>query len=241
VIGSLRLGGSGLGDAIVAWTQGSGAGTQVAAAVVDAPPNPFFVETPTGWRRQPEIGVHWAAAVNAIGGVTYSVSVDDEPVGKETKKLFALLKRGQIGDGRHRIQVFAIDEAGQQTGSRNAVLRVDRTPPQVTLRRQGRRLVVSITDGARLTTSGLKGSSAKVGFGDGSGKNGGGGNKGGAGGGGEGTTISAAGGKGAKAKKKPIVKTIRHAYAKAGTYRIIVSARDRAGNTTDFERKVRVR
>jgi hypothetical protein len=245
VIGSLRMGGSGLGDAIVAWTQGSGANTQVAAAVVDAPPNPFFVETPTGWRRQAEIGIHWAAAVNAIGGVTYSVSVDDEPVGKETKRLFALLRSGQIGDGRHRIQVFAIDDAGQQTGSRNAVLRVDRTPPQVTLRRHGRRLAVSISDGARLATSGLKGSSAKVNFGDGSGKDGGGGHKdgGGAGGGGEGTTISTAGGKGAKggkAKKKPVVKTVRHGYAKAGAYRVVVTARDQAGNVTQFERRVQV-
>jgi hypothetical protein len=240
-IGSLRMGGSGLGDAIVAWTQGTGANTQVAAAVVDAPPNPFFVETPTGWRRQAEIGIHWAAAVNAIGGVTYSLSVDDEPTGKETKRLFALLRSAKIGDGRHRIQVFAIDDAGQQTGSRNAVLRVDRTPPKVTLRRHGRRLAVSIGDGARLATSGLKSQSARVGFGDGSGGSKGGGHKGGGGGA---TTISAAPGKGAKGgkdkKKRPIVKTVRHAYAKPGTYKVVVTARDHAGNTTHFERKVRV-
>ncbi|HYJ22497.1 MAG TPA: hypothetical protein VEW07_10795 [Solirubrobacterales bacterium] len=235
-VGSLRLGGSGLGDAILAWTQGSGAGTQVAAAIVNAPPDPFFVQTPAGWRRQAEVAIHWAAAVNAIGGVDYSVSVDDEPVGKETKRLFALLRSGEIGNGRHRIQVFAIDEAGQQTGSRNAVLRIDRRPPQVTVKRHGRRLTVSISDGGRLGTSGLKGSSAQILFGDG--KRGGSGGKDGGGGG---TTISTAAPKpSGKGKKKPIVKTVRHAYSQAGTYRLRVSARDHAGNVTHFARKVRV-
>jgi hypothetical protein len=229
-IGSLRMAGSGLGDAIVAWTQGTGANTQVAAAVVDAPPNPFFVQTPAGWRRQAEIAIHWAAAVNAIGHVTYSVSVDDEPVGKPTKRLFARLRSAEIGSGRHRIQVFAIDDAGQQTGSHNATLRVDQQPPAVRLRKHGRRLAVSISDGGRLSSSGLKGSSARISFGDGSGG-------GGAGGGGA-TTISTTGRKGKKSG--PVVKTVRHAYARGGAYKVTVTARDRAGNRTHFQRTVRV-
>ncbi len=227
-VSGLRLGGSGLGDAIVAWLQGSGDGTQVAAAVVDAPPDPFFVQTPEGWRRQGKVAIHWAAAINAIGSLSYSVSVDDEPVGKPTKRLFARLRSGSIGDGRHRIQVFAIDEAGQETGSRNAVLLVDRRPPQVRLRRRGRRVAVVVSDGARRETSGLKGSSVQVSFGDGSGK-------GKSRGGGGATTISKAGG-----KKKPTAKAVRHAYARPGAFKVSVSARDRAGNVTRFERRVRV-
>jgi len=230
-VAGLKLGGSGLGDGIVAWTQGSGANVQVAAAVIDAPPDPFFVQTPEAWRRQDQTAIHWAAAVNAIGRVTYSVSVDDEPVGKPTKKLFAKLAAGRIGDGRHRIQVFAIDEAGQETGSRNAVLKVDRRPPQVSLKRAGRHLVVRVTDGARRETSGLKGDAVEIGFGDGSG---GGRKQGGA------TTISAAG-KGGRATKKAAVRTVRHTYARAGSYRVTVSARDQAGNAIRFERRVRVR
>ncbi len=231
-VGSLRLGGSGLGDAILAWSQASGGAIQVAAAVVDAPPDPFFVQTPEGWRRQGKVAIHWAAAINAIGRLTYSVSVDDEPVGKPTKRLFARLRSGQIGDGRHRIQVFAIDEAGQETGSRNAVLLVDRQPPKVRLVRRGKRVAVVVTDGARRETSGVKGSALRIGFGDGSGGSKG---KGGA------TTISRAPRKqGGKRKSKAVVKTVRHAYGKPGSYRVAVSARDRAGNVTQFERKVRV-
>lgn len=228
-VGSLRMGGSGLGDAIVAWTQGTGANVQVAAAVVDAPPDPFFVQTPESWQRRGKVAIHWAAAVNAIGRVTYSVSVDDEPVGKPTKKLFARLRAERIGNGRHRIQVFAIDAAGQETGSHSAVLKVDRRPPRVELRRHGRRLVVTLTDGAKRENSGLKGPSVRVGFGDGSG---------GGGKGGGGTTISSAGRKPGKKSKKAAVKKIDHAYERGGTYRVTVSARDRAGNVTHFERKV---
>ncbi len=228
-IGALRMGGSGLGDAIVAWTQGTGGNAQVAAAVIDAPPDPFFVQTPDGWRRQGKIAIHWAAAINAIGRLTYSVSIDDEPVGKPTKRLFARLRSKQVGDGRHRIQVFAIDEAGQETGSRNAVLLIDRRPPRVTLRRRGNRLVVVVSDGARRETSGVKGSALRVAFGDGGGR---------AKGGGSATTISAAPRKG---KRKPAAKTVRHAYERPGTYTVRVSARDRAGNTASLEREVQVR
>jgi PKD domain len=204
-VGSLRMGGSGLGDAIVAWTQGSGSATQIAAAVVDAPPDPFFVQTPNGWRRQAKIAIHWAAAINAIGGLTYSVSVDDEPVGKPTRRLFTRLRSAKIGDGRHRIQVFAIDGAGQETGSRNAILLVDRRAPKVRLARRGNRLAVVVSDGARRETSGVKGSSVRIGFGD---------------------------GRSSRAR--------RHVYERRGTYTVTVTARDRAGNTTTLERKVRV-
>jgi hypothetical protein len=227
-IEALRLGGSGLGDAIVAWTQGKDANAQVAAAVVDAPPDPFFVQTPESWKRQSKVTIHWAAAVNAIGGVTYSVSVDDEPVGKPTRKLFAKLLSRRVGDGRHRIQVFAIDSAGQETGSHSAIVKIDRRPPRVKVRRQGRRLLVSVSDGARRETAGLKGSAVKIRFGDGDGRKKGGG-----------TVISRASrkrGKGVKA----VVKTMRHTYSSPGSYLLRISARDRAGNVTELERRVRV-
>ena len=205
-VGGLRMGGSGLGDAIVAWTQGMGAATQVAAAVIDAPPDPFFVQTPNGWRRQAKIAIHWAAAINAIGGLTYSVSVDDEPVGKPTRRLFARLRSARLGNGRHRIQVFAIDEAGQETGSRNAVLLIDRRAPRVEVKRQGRRLAVVVSDGPRRETSGVKGSALRVSFGDG--------------------------------RRS---RALRHRYKRRGTYTVTVTARDRAGNATTLERKVRIR
>ena len=161
------MGGSGLGDAIVAWEQGSGANAQIAAAVVDAPPDPFLVQLPDGWQRKPRIPISWDAAPNAIGGIRYSVSVDDEQIGKETTNLRVLLPSKRVGDGRHRVQIFAIDDSGQETGSREGLLLIDRTPPKLRLRRRGRSLTVTVSDGPRRITSGLRRSSVKVSFGDG--------------------------------------------------------------------------
>jgi hypothetical protein len=169
-VANLQMSGSGLGDAILAWTQGTGANTQVAAAVVDAPPDPFNVEAPEGWKRQAKVTVHWPEATNAVSPVAYSLSVDDEPVGKKTQRLFAQLRTKGVGDGRHRVQVFAIDDAGQETGSRHAFLLVDRRPPRVELKRHGRRLSISVGDGSRRGTSGVKGSAVRIDFGDGSGR-----------------------------------------------------------------------
>ena len=70
----------GLGDAIVAWEQGSRRQRTDRRAVIDAPPGPFLVLVPEGWQRKGKIPIPWDRTLNAIGGVSYSVSVDDEPV-----------------------------------------------------------------------------------------------------------------------------------------------------------------
>jgi hypothetical protein len=217
-IGSLALGGSGLGDAIVAWRQGSGAKAQVAAAVIDAPPDRFLVEVPDGWQRKATMRVKWNAAENAVGGLRYSVSVDDEPIGKKTTRLHAVLKSKRVGEGHHRLQVFAIDDSGQATGSRKAALLVDRKPPRIALRKRGGRLAVLVVD----RVSGVRGRTVKVDFGDR----------------GAGQSAGASRRHGGRKKVRPVV--IRHAYATAGNYRVTVTARDRAGNKTSFSRAVRV-
>jgi hypothetical protein len=220
-IGGVALGGSGLGDAIVAWRQGGGAKAQIAAAVVDAPPDPFLVEVPDGWQRKATMRVRWNAAENAVGALRYSVSVDDEPIGKKTTRLHAVLKSARVGEGRHKLQVFAIDDNGQETGSRKGALLVDRKRPRVRLRERGDRVAVVLADRA----SGVKGRTVKVDFGD----------------------RDAARGSSARArssrrhgakKARPVV--IRHTYATAGTYRVTVTARDRADNKASYSRRVRV-
>ncbi|HEU4461870.1 MAG TPA: hypothetical protein VFR75_04680, partial [Solirubrobacterales bacterium] len=133
-VSGLVMGGSGLGDAIVAWRQGSDSNSQLAVAVVDAPPDPFLVLLPNGWQRKKKVRVAWDHSPNAIGGVRYSVSVDDEPVREGVRGLGAVLKAGDLDNGRHKIQIFATDDLGQETGSRTGMLLVDRRPPQVKLR-----------------------------------------------------------------------------------------------------------
>jgi hypothetical protein len=221
----LVMGGSGLGDAIVAWRQGNGERAQIAAAVVDAPPDPFLVLLPSGWQRKKKVRVAWDHSPNAIGGVRYSVSVDDEPVREGLRGLAAMLKPDDLEGGRHRIQIFATDGSGQETGSRVGVLRVDRRPPQVKLRRQGRRVMVVVTDGRKDVASTLRKRSVKVSFGEG---------------GGAGASASAAPKSKAKKKGKAPTVKVSHTYKGSGRFRIRVQARDRAGNRTSWSQVVKV-
>jgi hypothetical protein len=240
-VGRLAMGGSGLGDAILAWTQGAGANAQVAAAVVNAPPDPFLVLLPTGWQRKRKVRIAWDHSLNSIGGVRYSVSVDDEPVVENLKRLQALLKRDDAGDGRHRIQVFAVDEAGQETGSSVGRLLIDRRAPGVRLRKRGRRLTVVVRDGRRGAGSGLRRSALRVSFGDGRKR----GSRRGV------ARVSRTARRSVKRTrhrrrsrrkgKVPTVLRVRHVYDRPGRYRVRVVARDRAGNRRKLTRRVRVR
>jgi hypothetical protein len=239
-VGRLVLGGSGFGDAIVAWRQGSGANSQIAATVIDAPPDPFLVLLPEAWQRRKKIRIAWDRSLNAGSRVRYSVSVDDEPVIENRKRLAAVLRPDDIGSGRHKIQVFAIDGAGQETGSRTGRLRVDRRSPRVRLRRRGRRLAVVVSDGPRRTTSGLRRGSVRVFFGEGSRK-----------GRAKASSSTAVGrlrrnahrskGRKRRGRRKPIAVRVIHTYSRGGRFRLRVRARDKAGNRLVLKRKVRVR
>jgi hypothetical protein len=219
-VGRLALGGSGLGDAIVAWEQGSGANAQIAATVIDAPPDPFLVLLPEGWKRKKRIRIAWDHSLNAIGRVRYSVSVDDEPVVENRKRLNAYLTRDDIEDGPHKIQVFAVDAAGQETGSRVGPLWVDRHGPRVTLRHRGRRLTVVVSDGPRSSSSGVRRGSVRVSFGD------------------SGGAKASSSAKGRGKKRKPVTVRVVHTYEHGGRYRLQIRARDKAGNVTLLRRKV---
>ncbi|MGC1852889.1 MAG: hypothetical protein WA687_10680, partial [Solirubrobacterales bacterium] len=218
-VGRLVMGGSGLGDAILAWQQGSGANAQIVASVVDAPPDPFLVLLPESWQRKGKIRIAWDRSPNAVSRVRYSVSVDDEPVVENRKGLSAYLTPDDVGEGRHKIQVFAVDAAGQETGSRLGPLRVDRRGPQVTLRRRGWRLTVIVSDGPRRTTSGVRRGSVRVSFGEGGG-----------------AKASAS----ARGRRKPVTVRVTHTYSRTGHFQLRVRARDKAGNVTLLRRKLGV-
>jgi hypothetical protein len=232
-VGRIALGGSGLGDAIVAWEQGSGADAQIAASVIDAPPDPFLVLLPEGWKRKKRIRIAWDRSPNAVSHVRYSVSVDDEPVIENRKRLSAYLKPDDIDDGNHKIQVFAVDAAGQETGSRTGRLKVDRHGPKVKLRRHGRRLTVVVSDGPRRAGSGVRRGSVKVSFGERRGAS-------------AGASASRRRGRPkrgrgrGKSGRKPAVVRVMHTYGHGGRFRLRVKARDRAGNATVYKRAVRI-
>lgn len=208
-VNRLLLGGSGLGDAIIGFHQGGSSFGQIAAVVVDAPPSEFFILLPDGWQRRRTVPISWDPSLNSVSDVTYSVSVDDEPVKDGLTDRKVRLGPRDLPDGIHEVQIFAIDAAGQETGSQTGDVLVDRARPRVRVRRRGRAVTVRITDGRRSRSSKLRKAALRVTFGDGS-----------------------------RAARKPVV---RHRYSRAGTYRLVVRARDRAGNRTILRRKLRVR
>jgi hypothetical protein len=166
-VSSFALAGSGLGDGIVGWAQGATAGRQVAAVVVDAPPDPFGAQAPQGWvRTVPEL--RWDMPAHAIGGVTFSVTLDDDTVAEKVRGTRVKIKASDVDDGDNVLQVIAEDASGQETSSQPAELKVDRRRPRAAIKRYRNRLVtVKLSDGPRRSTSGVVASTAKVSWGDG--------------------------------------------------------------------------
>lgn len=171
-VNGLALAGSGLGDAIAGFHQGGADFGQIAAIVVDAPPSEFLVHVPDGWVRGRRMRVGWDPSPSAISPSSYTVTVDDEPVREGLRVLRTRLGPRALTDGVHEIQIVAIDDAGQETGSQRAEVRVDRTPPAARVALRGRTLTVRVRDGRRGAGSGVRERSVRVAFGDGGGATG---------------------------------------------------------------------
>ena len=167
-VNGLELGGSGLGDAIVGFHQGGASFGQVAAVVVDAPPSEFFIQVPEGWIRRRSARLTWDPSPSAVSPARYTITVDDEPVKEGLRTLRTALGPRALPNGRHTIQVIAVDAAGQETGSQTGEVRVDRRRPRARVTRRGRTVRVRVTDGRRRSGSGLRKHAVRVRFGDGS-------------------------------------------------------------------------
>jgi hypothetical protein len=165
-IQQLDLGGSHHGDALVGFLQGSGANAKIAALAVRAPPGEFVLDTPSSWVDSPRIPLQWETPLAGAGKLTYSVLVDDLEVGENITSTEYILNASQVGDGSHSIQVEATDSLGQVVDSIPATLRVDRTPPKISVRMRGKTVVVRVSDGPKGQSSGVEPASVHVSFGD---------------------------------------------------------------------------
>lgn len=158
-VGGFALAGSGLGDGLVGWLQGG----QVAAVVVDAPPDPFAVEAPVDYVRTAPT-IRWDVPQNAIGGVTYTVTLDDDTLAENLRTTRRRLRTRDLDDGVHVLQVVATDAGGQETTSAPAELRFDASPPKASVRRYRNGLTeVKLTDAA----SGVDKTATRIDWGDG--------------------------------------------------------------------------
>jgi hypothetical protein len=167
-VGGLELAGSGLGDALVAWVQGPDERRQVAAAVVDAPPDPFSVQTPVEWVRRGRVRLRWDEPPHAIGGIRYALTIDDDTVAEDVSGTARAVPLRRLDDGVRIVQVVAEDSGGQETTSYPSGLRIDTRAPRVRIRRVAAgRVRVRLVDGRPGRVAGVARASVRVSWGDG--------------------------------------------------------------------------
>jgi hypothetical protein len=163
-ISDLFAAGTGLGDELVAFAQGSSQQTRVLAGVAQAPPKQFYAEVPAGWVNASRASVKWQPALESLSSVSYSVLVDGRVLARGLHGLSTRLSPHALGDGVRHVQVLATDDEGQETMSPSVTLKVQSTPPLVAVERlSGRDVKVRVYG----DDAGVKAAATRVEFGDG--------------------------------------------------------------------------
>jgi hypothetical protein len=196
-------------DGVVVWTQGSEAGRTLVAGYADRPPLAFALSSGRAWRNPASAPLRWAPAFELWGPLTYTVVVGNTVVGQSANNVFRAT--APLPEGRRTWRVIATDIRGQSTRSKSRTVRIDMTPPRLTVSVKREAGLSKITWSARdvsrpLGNSGF--SRVRVDFGDGA------------------EAQTSRGSHGA----------VRHRYRRTATLRVI--AIDKAGNQTVVERRV---
>ncbi len=203
------------GDGAMAFVQAAADGRRLVVATFDRAPGAPSPNTTTNWRRLSRPPLSWSPGFDVWGGLTYQVLVDGQPVGATAAS--TLTPATPIPDGLHRWQVVATDPRGQSVRSPTRNLRIDATPPALTVKvsgkqQPGKKLTFALhaIDLRPPAGSGVK--QLRIDFADGT---------------------------------PPTVvltdrATLGHSF-RAGTFRVRVSATDAAGNATVVFRAVTIK
>ncbi|HXB15582.1 MAG TPA: hypothetical protein VNV44_07530 [Solirubrobacteraceae bacterium] len=165
-IGELAVGRSGLGDGLVAFQQGPLGDAAIVAAEISAVPSEFIVNAPKGWILPRAARLSWLAAESANGPLTYTVVLDGHRLPTPPEAQALTIDPHYLSTGKHIVQVLATDRNGQSTLSARSALRIDASPPTVSLSlaRRAPEVAVRLRDGQ----SGVAAKSVSISFGDGS-------------------------------------------------------------------------
>jgi hypothetical protein len=164
-VSELAVGRSGLGDGLVAFQQGPLGNAAIVADQVTAPPAQFVVNAAKTWIKPSAARVSWLAAASAAGPLTYRVVLDGHLLATPPGSFALRIGPRGLGDGSHAVQVLATDANGQATLTPPSPLRIDGTPPLLTVKRTrgGKAIKVRVRDAG----VGLKTGSVRISFGDG--------------------------------------------------------------------------
>jgi hypothetical protein len=197
------------GDVAVAMVQGTLGARTLAVAIYDRPPGAPFIDTAEAYKRKTRPELRWRSGIDPWGAQTFRVYMDGVVIGQTTNS--TLVPATPLTTGKHTWQVESVDRAGQVARSRVRTLKIDATPPTLTVKVSGKRvagkslkIAVSAKDAGG---SGLD--HVTVDYGDKS--------------------------------SKTQVATTRHTYKKRGSFTVKVAAVDKAGNVTRKETKLRIK
>jgi PKD domain len=202
------------GDIVVAFVQGVGAGSQIVAAGFDRAPGSFRGNTTSKFRKFARPPLKWGPAFELWGPITYTVLIDDSPVGQTTST--GITVPTVVKDGLHRWRVVATDRRGQTSATPSRNIRIDATPPKISFRVSGTRkrgrfvkvaAQVSDASGTAAKAAGLK--AVRIAFGDGS--------------------------------RAIAGRRAAHRYAHSGKVTVRVTASDKAGNVRTVKRRISIR
>jgi hypothetical protein len=197
------------GDVAVAMVQGTLGARTLVVAIYDRPPGAPFIDTAEAYKRKTRPELRWRPGNDPWGAQTFRVYMDGVVIGQTTNS--TLVPATPLTTGKHTWQVEAVDRSGQVSRSRVRTLKIDATPPTLTVKVAGKRAAgksLKISVSAKdLGGSGLD--HVTVDYGD--------------------------------RTPKSQVATTRHTYRKRGSYTVKVAAVDKAGNVTRKETKLRIK
>ncbi len=201
------------GGAVFAWVQGDAADRKIVAGYFHRPPGTFSGYTATRCCRGPLPTLTWSPPFGIWGALRFEVLVDGVVVGQSAEPKLALTQ--PLPQGRHTWQVRAIDIRGQVTLSKTRTLQIDATRPLLSIGYKRRKRVVTLgvrgRDDARFGAYASGLARVAVSWGDG--------------------TAVATGRVEVRAK---------HRYRRAGTYKLKITSRDKAGNELVNVRTLRI-
>ncbi len=200
--------------AIAAWLQGGAEDRRIVAGYLDRPPGFFAGYTSQRCCQPPLARLSWQPSFNLWGPVRYVVSLDGAPVGETSETTLQLT--APLAAGAHRWQVQALDARGQSKRSRTRTVRVDARAPSLVVRYQRKRRVVRLSVRAR--DVGLPARTAT----------------------GLRSVVVSWGDRTKDARGTASVR-VSHRYRRGGSYPLLITATDRAGNQRTSQRTVRVR
>jgi hypothetical protein len=200
------------GGSIVAWVQGAPAERRIVAGYFDRPPSRFVGYTGQGCCRGVTPTLKWQEAFDIWGPTRYEVLVDGAVAGQTASLAFAV--PAALAAGTHTWQVRAIDVRGQATRSKTRLLRVDGRKPLLVVRYRRKKRIVVL--GVRARDDATRGRLAA---------------------GLEGVRVSW--GDGSEPVRSRFGVSVRHRYPR-GRFTLTITARDKVGNETVDERKLRI-